>query len=202
MSKHGELDLGRSIRFMGEVLLTGEKVGANSGFWKILAEDAELFRKIVAVAYTKKIICKWSESSLAFNRIIASPEAQAVFNQEILSKSAPEDFKKIEITIVHISRFVGMPIESSIDQIKDELLKLGLKPAGPVESAAFVSLSKTAFLPERIITLMELDKMADKHDHWYKVPYLAVDYRGQIHFGLENIQIWPSDYTWFAAVRE
>ncbi len=48
MRNHSELSgFGKEVRLMGEVTITGEKVGADKDFWSLLAHDEALFAQVV-----------------------------------------------------------------------------------------------------------------------------------------------------------
>lgn len=116
---------GKEIGLLHEVLLTAEKVGAGRNFWKILAHDEKMFKRVVELVNARPTFDIIVDYDQAFQKMIEVGNYDYV-NNYIKAEHFPVEGSSKQKKIITLLR---LDKTMTSDEVKAEMEKQGFCPA-------------------------------------------------------------------------
>jgi len=134
-------DFGKELRFIGEVMLTGAKIGADREFWSKLQEDRYLFRRVYDFVmngghslpdrFKVKV-----DYSLTIKELVERGDyrySSNTFDKWIPSESIQVDHQGVEEVEIELIQLESLKWDFYAENVLEKLPTLGCRAATPYE---------------------------------------------------------------------
>lgn len=125
MSKVADSEFGKEVGLVHKVIVTGRKVGADRNFWTTLADDVEMFKKVVDLIKLRPEFEVVVDYDRSFKEMIKAGEYNYINNDITKSRFPVKGKGQKEVTLILFHFAWDMELEDVIREMDKE----GCRPA-------------------------------------------------------------------------